>query len=238
MNKKKRQENIKTEKFNIETINKNTVNKINNHFYKNLFTENFSKKIFSDNFKETINALNDIKNYLKDNQNLNAFFDNVDIILRILCLKIYDNQNSSLAKNFFEFLQILLNSSKNFKYSFTEFESNIIISILLDKFSIIHSLKENLNELIKEFVENNHPNLTTLTMLNFSLLKDSKIKENVLEIVKDLYVNQKIDIININYIKTLSKFVSFNDVKIKAKALTILKQILTNLEMISGISLI
>ena len=110
LNKKKRQENFKTSQFNIETINKDTNNKIKNHFYKNLFTENFSKKIFSENYKETINALNDIKYYLKKTQNLNTFFDNIDIILRILCQKIYDNQISSLAKNFFEFLQNLLNS--------------------------------------------------------------------------------------------------------------------------------
>jgi hypothetical protein len=98
---------------------------------------------------------------------------------------------------------------------------------LLDKFSItINSLKETLNKFIIEFVEINRPNETTLNMLNFALIKNSKIKEDVLEIVNDLYVNQKIDIINKNYIKTLSKFVSFNNSKIKAKAIKILKQIL------------
>ena len=98
---------------------------------------------------------------------------------------------------------------------------------MLEKFSItINSLKETLNKFIIEFVEINRPNETTLNMLNFALIKNSKIKEDVLEIVNDLYVKQKIDIINKNYIKTLSKFISFNNSKIKAKTIKILKQIL------------
>ena len=226
-NKKKRQEKDKTYKFNIENCNKDTINKIKDNFNKNLFTEDFSKKIFSDDFKKIIDAIKDIKSFLEENQNLSTFFDHLDIILKILGQKIYNNQNPSLTKTFFEFLQILINSAKNSKYNFTEIESNIIISLLIDKLTITNNtLKETLNDTIKNFMETIDPNKISLNMINLAHTKNSKIKIDVLEIITDLYLNQKIDIINKHYIKALSKFVAINDINIRTKVIPLLKEIL------------
>ena len=63
-------------------------------------------------------------------------------------------------------------------------------------------------------------------MINIAHTKNSKIKIDVLEIITDLYLNQKIDIINKNYIKSLSKFVSINDILIRNKIIPLLKEIL------------
>ena len=226
-NKKKRQEKDKTYKFNIENCNKDTINKIKDNFNKNLFNEDFSKKIFSDDFKKIIDAIKEIKIFLEENQNLTIFFDNLDIILKILGQKIYNNQNPSLTKTFFEFLQILINSAKNFKYNFTEIESNILISLLIDKLSISNNtLKETLNEIIRNFIEIIGANKIALYMINIAHTKNSKIKIDVLEIITDLYLNQKIDIVNKSYIKSLSKFVAINDISIRNKIIPLLKEIL------------
>ena len=226
-NKKKRQEKDKTYKFNIENCNKDTINKIKDNFNKNLFNEDFSKKIFSDDFKKIIDAIKEIKIFLEENQNLTIFFDNLDIILKILGQKIYNNQNPSLTKTFFEFLQILINSAKNFKYNFTEIESNILISLLIDKLSISNNtLKETLNEIIRNFIEIIGANKIALYMINIAHTKNSKIKIDVLEIITDLYLNQKIDIVNKHYIKSLSKFVAINDISIRNKIIPLLKEIL------------
>ena len=225
-NKKNRQE--KDNKFNIENYNKDTIIEIKDKYSKNLFTEDFSKKIFSDDLEKIIEAIKDFKSFIDENNNnnsINIFLDNLDIILKILCQKIYNNQNPSLTKIFIEFLQKLLNLVNNKNYIFNEIESFIIISLLIGKLTISNNfLKESLFNIIKDYIENIGPNKITLFMINYSLtIENFQIKSDVLEIVNDLYLNKKIDIINKEYIKPLSKFITIKENNIQV--ISLLKEI-------------
>ena len=66
--------------------------------------------------------------------NISIYFDNLDLILNIIGIKIMNNLNPTLMKNFFEFLDSLhLVLSEN-KYKLNKIESSIII--LIDKLSL------------------------------------------------------------------------------------------------------
>ena len=97
-----------------------------------------------------IEFFNKIK-YNIDNQiNLEFFLDNLDIILKIISLKINNNYNPSLLKHFFSLLESLYAIITEINYHFTETESNIIICLLIDKLSINNNqIKENSMNLIK-----------------------------------------------------------------------------------------
>ena len=67
--------------------------------------------------------------------NIPIYFDNLDLILKIICIKIMKNLNPTLMKNVLYFLYSLnLVLSENKKLYLIE--SNILINILIDKLSL------------------------------------------------------------------------------------------------------
>ena len=67
--------------------------------------------------------------------NIPIYFDNLDLILKIICIKIMKNLNPTLMKNVLDFLYSLnLVLSENKKLYLIE--SNILINILIDKLSL------------------------------------------------------------------------------------------------------
>ena len=66
--------------------------------------------------------------------NISIYFDNLDLILNIIGIKIMNNLNPTLIKNFLEFLDSLHFVLSENKYNLNEIESSIII--LIDKLSL------------------------------------------------------------------------------------------------------
>ena len=193
---------------------------------KNLFVEDFGKKIFSDDFKKQVMALKEMKDQLDKKINIPIYFDNLDLILKIIGINLNGNINPTLAKNLFEFLDSLYNIIAEKGLMLSEIETNIILSLLIDKLSINNStLKEYLLKLLYEYIELNGINKIMALVLNIALGKNSKIKTDILDFTIELYNNKKLNIMSKNYVKILGKFICSNDNIIKAKVLILLKEI-------------
>ena len=157
-NKTKRFDKDKKTKFNLETANKDYFIKLKEQC-KSLFTEIFSKKIFSDAFK-------DMKGQIDKKMYLPIFFDNLDLILKIIGIKILNNFNPTLMKNLFEFLDSLFTVLSENKYKLNETESNIIISILIDKLSLNNNtLREHCLSLLNKYIEFLETNKIMVTVI-------------------------------------------------------------------------
>ena len=82
---------------------------------------------------------------------------------------------------------------------------------------------------MNQYVEFIDANKIMYNVLNIALIKNNKIKTDILDYTIELHSNQKLNICSKNYIKILSKFISINDNIVKSKALILIKEIFENL---------
>ena len=80
---------------------------------------------------------NEIKDKnLDKNENIEVYFDNFDIILKTISLKVYNNFNPALAKALCDFFESLYNVIAEHQYFMTDIEIYILFSLLMEKLSI------------------------------------------------------------------------------------------------------
>ena len=229
-NKLKRYEKDKRAKFNLETVSKDNFNKLKDQC-KGLFVEEFSKKIFSDDFRKQVEAFKEMKGQIDKKINIPTFLDNLDLILKIIGIKILNNLNPTLMKNFFELLDSLYLVLFENKYKLNETESNIIINILVDKLSLNNNtLREHLLSLLNQYIELMDTNKIMVTVINVALNKNNKIKTDILDLMIDLTTNQKLNISTKTYAKLLCKFLPIYDNAIKSKTLSLFQEIYSNIK--------
>ena len=205
-NKEKRFDKDKKNKFNLETTNKDYFNKIKIQS-KSLFTEEFWKKIFSDDFRRQVDACKEMKYEIDKKINIQIYFDNLDLILKIIGIKMMNNLNPTLTKNCFEFLGSLYVALSENKYKLNEIESNIIINILIEKLSLNNNtLREILFSLLNIYIDLMDTNKIMVTVINLVLNKNLKIKMDILDLIYDLTINQKLNLATKVYIKYYANF--------------------------------
>ena len=205
-NKEKRFDKDKKNKFNLETTNKDYYNKIKIQC-KSLFTEEFWKKIFSDDFRRQVDAYKEMKYEIDKKINIQIYFDNLDLILKIIGIKMMNNLNPTLTKNCFEFLGSLYVALSENKYKLNEIESNIIINILIEKLSLNNNtLREILFSLLNIYIDLMDTNKIMVTVINLVLNKNLKIKMDILDLIYDLTINQKLNLATKVYIKYYANF--------------------------------
>ena len=142
--------------FDIHKIqNLNNLQEIQN-ISQYIFSYEFIQKIFNDNIEnviECLSQLNKLINNLVSNNDIIIFekiFDNLDILLRILYIKLTKyNDNNSLTKSFFIFLYSLIKLSKIENYIFTNIEIAILLNIICNK---IVNNKEIISETAKNLI--------------------------------------------------------------------------------------
>ena len=221
----KRLELDKKFKFTIDTMTKDDINKIK-ELAKILFSEEFGNKIFDNDFKKQVEALKKMKTNLDQRENINLYLDNLDIILKVIGIKITNVINPSLIKNLFLFLDSLYIIINENDYKISDIESNIILCVLIDKLSLNNNqLKDHLSNLINQYMELFDINKSGLVILNYALNKNNKMKSNVLDMIIELYLNKKINIKSKYYVKILSKYLLVNDNIVKSKCINIFREI-------------
>ena len=228
-NKAKRYDKDKRTKFNLETVSKDYFIKLKEQC-KGLFTEVFAKKIFSDDFRKQVEAFKDMKGQIDKKINIPIYFDNLDLILKIIGIKILNNLNPTLMKNFFEFLDSLYQVLFENKYKINETESNIIISLLIDKLSLNNNtLREHLLSLLNKYIEFMDTNKIMVTVINVALNKNNKIKTDILDLTIDLVSQEKLNISTKTYAKLLCRFLPFYENVIRTKTLALFQEIYSNI---------
>ena len=197
---------------------------------KSLFTEIFSKKIFSDDFRKQVEAFKDMKGQIDKKINIPIYFDNLDLILKIIGIKILNNLNPTLMKNLFEFLDSLFVVLSENKYKLNETESNIIISILIDKLSLNNNtLREHLLSLLNKYIEYLDTNKIMVTVINVALNKNNKIKTDILDLTIDLVSKEKLNVSTKVYAKLFCRFLPFYENVIRNKTLSLFQEIYSNI---------
>ena len=162
--------------------------------------------------------------------NIRIYFDNLDLILKIIGIIIFNNLTPILVKNFFEFLDSLYQVISENKYEINEIESNIIISLLIDKLSLNNKfLRDNLLSLLNKYIEYMDANKIMVTVINITLNKNNKIKSDILDLIIDLVNQDKLNISTKVYTKLLCEFLPIYENGIRNKTLPLFKNIYSHL---------
>ena len=225
INKNRRLELDKKFKFSIDTISQDDINKLK-EYAKIIFIDDFSTKIFENNLNKEIDFFNKMKSYLEAKEDLYIFFDNMDIILKIISLKINNNYNPSLLKHFFMLLNTIYLIISEAEYHLDEIEANIILCLLTDKISINNNQIRDISiNLIRQYSQIIDMNKSFLEVLNFALNKNNKVKSKILDMALEFHLKKKIIMTSKTYVKVLSKYLLLNDNIIKPKCFKIFKQL-------------
>ena len=186
--------------------------------------------MISENKLKQVEAFKDMKGQIDKKMYLPIFFDNLDLILKIIGIKILNNFNPTLMKNLFEFLDSLFTVLFENKYKLNETESNIIISILIDKLSLNNNtLREHCLSLLNKYIEFLETNKIMVTVINIALSKNNKIKTDILDLAIDLVSKDKLNISTKVYAKLFCKFLPFYENVIRSKTLSLFQEIYNNI---------
>ena len=228
-NKKKRFDKDKKIKFNLNMVNIDYLTHLRRQC-KNLFTENFSEKIFNNDFDKQLEALKKMNAQINKNKNIFIYLDNLDLILKIFGIRLSNNLDIKITKNLFEFLDSLFTVLFENKYKLNETESNIIISILIDKLSLNNNtLREHCLSLLNKYIEFLETNKIMVTVINIALSKNNKIKTDILDLAIDLVSKDKLNISTKVYAKLFCKFLPFYENVIRSKTLSLFQEIYNNI---------
>ena len=190
-----------------------------------MISENKSKLL-----KIQVEAFKDMKGQIDKKINIPIYFDNLDLILKIIGIKILNNLNPTLMKNLFEFLDSLFVVLSENKYKLNETESNIIISILIDKLSLNNNtLREHLLSLLNKYIEYLDTNKIMVTVINVALNKNNKIKTDILDLTIDLVSKEKLNVSTKVYAKLFCRFLPFYENVIRNKTLSLFQEIYSNI---------
>ena len=229
LNKNKRYELDKKYKFNLNTLTKDDFKNIKETSEK-LFTEEFLKKMINQDFVKQLEALKEMKDNLDKKENIQVYFDNLDIILKLVSMKTYNNVNPALTKGLCEFLESLYNSVNEHDYNMTDIEINMVLALLMEKLQINnYEIKTQVNHLMKLYISLFDIYKIIMQILNMTLISNNKIKAGILEFILDLNENENLDICNKNFMRIFALFLHCNDNDVKIRLLELFRNIYDNI---------
>ena len=230
--KEKRYEKDKKNNFFSELQNFDYLPKIKESF-KNIFNNDFITKLFSNDLRGINSAISQLKYFLDESLNTNneenfsKLIDNLDLILKVIASKIYNNQTASLIKTFFIFADTLINIYKIKRYVFNDTEINILINAFVDKLTNTNLiLKETACNLIWFLNDQIEHSKTFITLVHLLEYKNAKIKSEIIDLIIKLFENSNFDIYVITKVlKILIREYFDSDFSSKKKVLFLLQNI-------------
>ena len=230
--KEKRYEKDKKNNFFSELQNFDYLPKIKESF-KNIFNNDFITKLFSNDLRGINSAISQLKYFLDESLNTNneenfsKLIDNLDLILKVIASKIYNNQTASLIKTFFIFADTLINIYKIKRYVFNDTEINILINAFVDKLTNTNLiLKETACNLIWFLNDQIEHSKTFITLVHLLEYKNAKIKSEIIDLIIKLYENSNFDLYVITKVlKILIREYFDSDFSSKKKVLFLLQNI-------------
>ena len=230
--KEKRYEKDKKNNFFSELQNFDYLTKIKETF-KNIFTPDFITKFFSNDLRLINQVLSQLKNYMNESlnanneENLYKLIDNLDMILKVIASKIYNNQTASLIKTYFIFADTLINIYKIKKYNFNDTEINILLNTFVDKLTNTNViLKETACNLIWFLNDQIEPSKTFIILTHLLEYKNAKLKSEIIDIIIKLFEKSDFDIyIYTKVLKNIIREYFETDFNSKKKILFLLQNI-------------
>ena len=181
--------------------------------------------MFSNDLKKNISAYQCLIDNLSKKENINKFFDNLDIILKLIGYDLINTPNISLIKIILDFLDSLYLTLAKYNYKLNDIEYNIVFSILIEKLSINNnSLKEKIIYLINRYIYLINIDEIVPILLNICINKNNTIKLEIINIIINLYKCQNKDKYSHIFISSLNNFyLSNTDKSIQTKCIFLFK---------------
>ena len=231
-NKQKRMEIDKKNNFYFEVQNFSFMVKLKENL-RNIFINDFIEKLYSIDVNYVILAINDLIKSINESKDIEKIVDNMDMLLKILGVKLIINQTQLLIKAFNNFAEILIDLYKNKNFTFNDIESNVLLNILIDKLNCSDNNNEDnsykLLLKLNELIENKN---TINFLIHLFEYKNNKIKIRLIDIFQKIYdknLNNDEHLITKIIKMLLKNYFESTDNKLKIKIINFLKILKENL---------
>ena len=222
--KEKRLEIDKKYKFNLDTINEDFEIKLKDQLRQVLSTD-ILEKLFHQDLKQNIDAIQILSTILKENALLtSSLYDNLDLILKWIGWKSYNNQNPLLIKLVIDFCDKLIEKIGENELNLNETEGYILVAVLVDKLSNSNSKLKEISKILLE-KSLNYISAKISTLVSSSAGKNSKVKMECIDMCTDLVSNMGPSIAPHKDIRAIAKMLNTNDNNLKLSIVKFLGEI-------------
>jgi hypothetical protein len=227
--KEKRLDIDKRYKFNLDTINEDFEIKLKEQL-KQIVTTEILEKLFHQDLKHNIDVLVTFGSIIRDNGLLiSGMYDNLDLILKWVGWKAYNNQNPLLIKFVIEFCDTLIEKLGENELGLNETEGYILVAVLVDKLA---NNNNKLREISKILLEKSiiYVSAKISTLISSSAGKTSKVKLECIDMCTDIVSNMGVNIAPQKDIRTIAKMLNTNDINLKNSIIKFLGEIYTEIK--------
>jgi len=224
--KEKRLEIDKRYKFNLDTINEDFEIKLKEQL-KQIVTTETLEKLFHQDLKHNIDVLVTFGSIIRDNGLvISSMYDNLDLILKWVGWKSYNNQNPLLIKFVIEFCDVLIEKLGENELGLNETEGYILVAVLVDKLA---NNNNKLREISKILLEKSimYVSAKISTLVSSSAGKTSKVKIECIDMCTDIISNMGVNAAPQKDVRTIAKMLNTNDGNLKNSIIKFLGEIYT-----------
>jgi len=219
----KRQDDEKRNKWNTDDLKDDMVEKLKENIKKNVSQELY-QKMFSFDARKQIEAIQCLKKALV--QEFQGTVDILDLIIRWLFFKLWDNSNMQIAKEALDYVYNLVLTLEAAKTSLEDFELNVLVPFLLQRLVQGHSnTKVTLYKIFQKLGEVAYVQKITSILVQNSQSKNARIRDESLEVMTVVVKEYKGESLSAKEIRTLGKMLGHTDAIVRNHCLNIFTEL-------------
>ena len=219
----KRQEDEKRNKWNTDDLKDDMVEKLKENIKKNVSQELY-QKMFSFDARKQIEAIQCLKKALV--QEFQGTVDILDLIIRWLFFKLWDNSNMQIAKEALDYVYNLVLTLESGKTSLEDFELNVLVPFLLQRLVQGHSnTKVTLFKIFQKLGEVAYVQKVTAILAQNAQSKNARIRDESLEVITVVVKEYKGESLSAKEIRTLGKMLGHTDAIVRNHCLNIFTEL-------------
>ena len=218
-----RSEEEKKSKWNTDGLRDDLIEKLKDSLRHNISIDLVSK-MFSYDYHKHIEAIAVLKKALV--LELPATMDILDLIIRWVFIRLYDNSNMQSLKEIFDYLSSLINTLEAEKYTLLPFEAQVLVPALIERLGITNTvLKNSAAKIILKCGAVYSPAGLVIMLLHGLNSKNPKVRLECLELMLGLAQLYGPQIFSTKDTKFFGKLLNHQDPNIKNSAMNLLAEI-------------
>jgi len=228
LNKEKRAEFDKKNKWQVEDVRKDFVEKVQEHCRQSMGAE-LAGMMFSNDFKQHVKCIEVFEGFLVTQSN--EFTHIVDLIFKWACVRLQDSSNTKFAVNVFDFLANLLDHFQKTEYVLWDFEAAVLVPLLCEKTGLNNNI---LKDKVKKLIPMTYPVYDKGKCYHFLVRgldsKNSRTKAEVLDVIADFITANGIDYCSEKEFKLIAKLADNSDKGIRENAIKVVAEAYKHLD--------
>lgn len=210
-------------KWNTSEVQEELVVRLKEHLACSLSAELISK-MFSGDYRKHIDIVEIFKKALNDE--LLATIDILDLIVRWIFLRMFENSTIQTLKGMIDYICCLIDKLESASYTLHPFEGDVLVSVLIERFNVANSgIRSTLKTVIVKLCSAYPPSSIVPHLLRALNSKSFKKCVDCLETIAEIAKKYGTKAFSAKDIKYLGKLLSHKNMSIKTAVIAVLVEL-------------